>query len=625
MQRIIERSLFVQLIIPICVIILMTLSTLFTSFVMSYRIQRQEELAALTTSLSYAVDYLTVLVHTPYVIHPDKKSQETYATSRFYILQLSRIKMQLHQDNPHNLALIKSFSNIRKKWLDIKKEILNQTENDQVASDKSLSFKQTILEHRLSHLHVAINQLQRKITDSLSASERELQLVEIINAFVIISALSMLVYLIRMRLLIPMRRFGQIIDNFRRSRSNERLEEQSFQEFNSMCLRFNLLADNIVRNESNKNHALRSLNDHITRANEALNLIFLITEALNDPHPQRNAYKNIIERLDDLLSSTSMLVLVQFDTDSPPLSILTELPLCLREFRIIMSDESISETLFNPADPGSLVEKLIYNQTLFGWLCITGLHPAGITETQRLMAHTTAIILAMGLDAEHRIRESRRFAQIEERTAIARELHDSIAQSLSYLKIQVARLEQPIKINNPNTEMLSVIGELRDGLSSAYQNLRTLISTFRTRQTDPGLENSLHDLCNEFTERSSMTISLDYRLQGLALTPSEEMHTLQIIREALTNSVRHARANEVIIALALTDEQDVLIKVSDNGIGFDNAPIDTTQHHGMHIMQERAVWLSGTLHIDSIPGEGTHIILSYTPKSERNLIFGTLQ
>ncbi len=135
-----------------------------------------------------------------------------------------------------------------------------------------------------------------------------------------------------------------------------------------------------------------------------------------------------------------------------------------------------------------------------------------------------------------------RLALFAERGTIARELHDSLAQSLSYLKIQVSRLGTLLKREAPAEKIEDTLDELREGLNGAYRQLRELLTTFRLSLDEPSLEAALGNAVAEFGERGEVTIELDNRLQHVPLSPNEEIHVLQIVREALSNVVRHSQA-----------------------------------------------------------------------------------
>ncbi|MDQ5910511.1 MAG: two-component system, NarL family, nitrate/nitrite sensor histidine kinase NarX [Pseudomonadota bacterium] len=224
------------------------------------------------------------------------------------------------------------------------------------------------------------------------------------------------------------------------------------------------------------------------------------------------------------------------------------------------------------------------------------------------VARNIAAALRVGERAEHR----RQLALLEERNAIARELHDSLAQSLSYLKIQVGRLQMAMKKPETSPDAQEIVAELREGLNSAYRQLRELISTFRLKMEQARLEDSLGATVREFSQRSGLTIVLDQAGWTASLHPNEQLQVMQIIREALNNVVKHARACQVTVRLRSLDRGEALIEIRDDGIGLP-AQTERDQHFGLHIMGERAAHLGGVLTLDSTPGHGVQVRLRFQP------------
>lgn len=237
---------------------------------------------------------------------------------------------------------------------------------------------------------------------------------------------------------------------------------------------------------------------------------------------------------------------------------------------------------------------------------VTGHRPPLVWQ-QRLLA-TLAGHVGTALTLQQRMRESRRLALHEERGIIARELHDSLAQSLSYLKIQVTRLAAALDGPDPVLPR-QVLAELREGTNSAYRQLRELLTTFRLKMDDRGLNRALDETVQEFRARGAVDIVLDNRLPPGLLTPNEEIHVLQIVREALSNVVRHAAAHAARVRLQRR-EGHIEVEVRDDGRGIGANP-ERPHHYGMTIMRERGLSLGGDLSVDSPPGGGTRVRLRF--------------
>ena len=205
------------------------------------------------------------------------------------------------------------------------------------------------------------------------------------------------------------------------------------------------------------------------------------------------------------------------------------------------------------------------------------------------------------LSSSQHLDMSKRVALHQERALIARELHDSLAQSLSYLKIQVSRLQallNPNKVKSEENEIAvnGIVEELRTNLDVSYKQLRELITTFRLALNSRDLSHALENSIEEFENRSSIAINLDNRLSRIDLAVDEEIHVLQIVREAISNVVRHSQASRAEIVLSIPQKGQVSITIDDDGIGI-NKNQAATNRHGMIIMQQRAHDLGGNFRV----------------------------
>ena len=142
----------------------------------------------------------------------------------------------------------------------------------------------------------------------------------------------------------------------------------------------------------------------------------------------------------------------------------------------------------------------------------------GLEVWQLELAETMGRHIGGALASAERRDEHRRLGVLEERAAIARELHDSLAQSLSYTKIQLARLAASIEREGHSLQSMNVLMELREGINSAYRELRELLTTFRLGLGEEGFAGALRDTVAEFERRSGVHATLDNDLlQGRAV------------------------------------------------------------------------------------------------------------
>jgi two-component system nitrate/nitrite sensor histidine kinase NarX len=233
-------------------------------------------------------------------------------------------------------------------------------------------------------------------------------------------------------------------------------------------------------------------------------------------------------------------------------------------------------------------------------------------DTRIQFSESFARMLGVALSTATRSHEQQRVALLEERSAIARELHDSLAQSLAYMKIQISRLQHSLDVAAPPVGAAATAQELRDGLNTAYREVRELISAFRTQVGRGGIATALQDIAAEFSHRNDLQVSVDNQLAGCRLGINEEFHVLQIVREAITNTVRHADAKHVHVALSYGPDHRVRVAIEDDGRGLSALRPDD-KHYGLSIMRERASSLGGELALEPGQSGGTRVSVSFTP------------
>lgn len=231
-------------------------------------------------------------------------------------------------------------------------------------------------------------------------------------------------------------------------------------------------------------------------------------------------------------------------------------------------------------------------------------------QTQILRA--MADIISTAIDLENRRNTESRLLIMEERAVIARELHDSLAQSLSYLKVQMSLLKRKMDKGVGTETINDTIHDINNGLNSAYRQLRELLTTFRLKLDDPSLFNALQGTIIEFSEKCGHSIELEFDLPKNRLTANQEIHVLQIIREALSNVHRHSKASNAGVELS-SQAGTISVKVWDDGIGINTTspPLAEPGHFGMSIMNERASSLDSHLTVEPREPHGTLVTLKF--------------
>jgi two-component system, NarL family, nitrate/nitrite sensor histidine kinase NarX len=243
-----------------------------------------------------------------------------------------------------------------------------------------------------------------------------------------------------------------------------------------------------------------------------------------------------------------------------------------------------------------------------------------LTDEQEnlIMGLIEQITTAIKLDKQ--IEQQKQYLLMNERSAMARELHDSIAQSLSCLKIHLSCLQMQSDLTSQNS--IELLAMMRKEVNITYSQLRELITSFRLRLSQTGFYTNLMELIEEFNEKLPFNIQFEYQLPLNIINSKYTFHLLQIIREALNNIYKHAKATQAIVSLKMDEDNIITIHIEDNGIGLQN-DIKQDNHYGLIIMRDRVEILNGNLTINSLPHKGTQIVVTF--KANKTIPFQIIE
>lgn len=240
--------------------------------------------------------------------------------------------------------------------------------------------------------------------------------------------------------------------------------------------------------------------------------------------------------------------------------------------------------------------------------------PRAIGSDERTMLEMLGQHLGAALETARLGALEKEVAISDERNLLAQELHDSIAQSLVFLNLQVQMLDSALRKADPD-RVESILGEIHVGVQECYGDVRELLTHFRTRLPPADLKGALRAMVASFERRTGITTELGIEGSGVALAPDRQLQLLHVVHEALSNVRKHAGCSRVNVTLECGAEYRVRIR--DDGKGFDPAHVERLDDHvGLRIMSERAARAGGRLQVRSKPGEGTEIVLD-VPATER--------
>ena len=241
-----------------------------------------------------------------------------------------------------------------------------------------------------------------------------------------------------------------------------------------------------------------------------------------------------------------------------------------------------------------------------------------IPEDVSLLFLSISEHLGMALENARLTRENLRITLMDERQMLANEIHDSLAQTLAYMKMRLAMLSEAVH-DKDEAATERYLGEVDDAMESAYSGLRELLTQFRQKMDPRGLLPALEDLIHNFRNRTGIEVEFVDRAPDVNLTPDQEVQVFHIVQEALNNITKHALAEKVHITIEITAGR-FAVTVLDDGIGLNsNQGSGPSMHLGMSIMKERAQRLGGEIQVVSQPGEGTTVHLEFPVPNYRKV------
>jgi two-component system nitrate/nitrite sensor histidine kinase NarX len=234
---------------------------------------------------------------------------------------------------------------------------------------------------------------------------------------------------------------------------------------------------------------------------------------------------------------------------------------------------------------------------------------------------TVGELLGVALHHAQLERENLRATVLHERQALAADLHDSIGQSLTFVKLRLPLLSDAIEARD-GAAAARLFEDVRQAVGQAHGSLRGLLTQFRTPPDPLGLDHALSQATEQLRRTSGVVAKLHNALPPRRLAAEQEAQVALVAQEALENIARHAHASHAWLTLALTPGEDVLLTVEDDGRGLPTAAAAAAEggaaagerggsHYGLAIMRERAARLGGTLQVLPRDDGGTRVTLRF--------------
>jgi two-component system nitrate/nitrite sensor histidine kinase NarX len=238
-----------------------------------------------------------------------------------------------------------------------------------------------------------------------------------------------------------------------------------------------------------------------------------------------------------------------------------------------------------------------------GALLSANLRTQNFNQRHLSLLHTLASQVTLVVQHSQLMAEIEYKTLMAERTRLAREIHDGLAQTLGFLKLQNAQMQN--YQNQKNDEKLKEsLAQSYKVLSEAYLDARQAIDGLRISPDGNGLLKWLEQTLVEFEENSGIPATLDEYQDISGLAPEVQAQIIRIVQEALSNVRKHANAHNVWVSISQKD-QNLVLEVRDDGCGFEPEDIPSTSRYGLQGMRERTELIGADFQVISRQDEGT--------------------
>lgn len=441
-----------------------------------------------------------------------------------------------------------------------------------------------------------------------------------------------LIYLMYLLIIRPATKLQDGIQRMAGEDFSVRVPVETRDEFGALALGFNQMADHLEGLYTTLEQRVEVKTHSLEEKNQELALLYEITAFLNEPATVEELCRRFIRRLMVQFAAQGGAVRL-VDSESQKIHLVVTEGLsevfaqkesCINMGECLCGGAASTQTpaFFDLLQPTEM--KLMYNcrdegyrsvsvftirvkQRLIGIFNLYFHVARSFTPMEVQLLETVGQHLGAAIEGQRLVSREKEMAISEERNLLAQELHDSIAQGLAFLNIQVQMLEESLRKGN-ESEVMEGLSHIREGVQESYDDVRELLVHFRTRVHQSDLEGAIRGTLEKFEGQTGIKAILNISGTGTPLDTSYETQALHIVQEALSNVRKHAGASAVTVEI--TRHGDCVISVRDNGRGFNPELQPGDSHVGISIMKERAHRIGGRLEILSTPEVGSEIRLT---------------
>ncbi|AZR92411.1 histidine kinase [Bordetella trematum] len=473
--------------------------------------------------------------------------------------------------------------------------------------------------------------LVRMIEHDSARKTRLLRMSQIVLAVIAALGTPFMIWLLYLWIITPLLRLRQGLQRMAAHDFSVRLPVVRKDEFGLLAEGFNRMADELQALYTQLEQRVSQKTARLAARNRDIGTLYAVTAFLNQPADARALCEGFLRRLMRRFDAAGGSVR-RFDDTSRQLKLLASVglpeslistPRCLSAQhcacdRALRRDALITfRRKSRPGEPPSPPCKEA-GFTSVAMIRVAGLgsyalhfrQPRRLNASQIQVLRTLGHHLGVALENRRLSAQARQLAVIQERNLVAQGLHDSLAQGLNFLNLQLQLLQAGLDAGDLQ-EARQILPLLRNGVDESYRDVRELLHNFRSRLPQGDLRLAIEDTVARFQSQAGVQACLRFGQDwGAPLAPEQQLQVLFILQEALSNVRKHAQARHVYIQV--DNGRDFVLDVRDDGLGYDPAVIATASGHhiGLHILRERAARLHGRIVLDARPGGGARVTLT---------------
>jgi len=469
----------------------------------------------------------------------------------------------------------------------------------------------------MNTINVFVDNIDSLVFEYQREAESKIEWLRIIQVSALFATL-ILVYVAMTNIAIhveqPLKQLTEMAIRVKHGELGERIDIESHDELGVLAESFNSMSEALSEMYDDLEKKVEEKTRELKRSNDSLKFLFDTARKINESDDEFD-FQPVLDQVSKLTELDDMdLCLTTPKSVQPYIHMLTvDDPVSRNNCDGAHCESCKGDSCFvTPSDQGYQIKfPLVRDEQNYGVLGVKVPFNRALNSWQHQLLQSVSDQIAVALSLRNQSNQERRVSLLNERTIIARELHDSLAQSLSYLKIQVTRLQKAHDKGVEQEVFQELMDEIREGLSSAYRQLRELLSTFRLKIDGDGLKGALEDAVAQLQERSNMSIDFKYEIDAIPLSPNEEIHLLQVAKESLQNAIHHSKGSKATLEI-LPNQSSVQLKVCDDGVGIPDDP-EKINHYGLAIMKERSRHLNGELKLYRRKEGGTCVEMNFPP------------